>query len=323
MSKETCFKLFWERIEEQMEHCSYGMIGLGKMGALAAENVLSKGIKVAVYDMNSEAVEQLSTHGAKGCQSIQEVVDSLSFPRVIWLMVPAGDPVEQVLFGENGLEGMLSAGDIVIDGGNSFYRDSVRRSLRLAEKGIRYLDSGSSGGQEGAKGGLCLMIGGEKEAFEQAAPLLKTLSEGMGEYLYVGPSGSGHFTKMVHNAIEYGMLQAMGEGFELLYNGPYDLELDKIAHLWTKGSIIRGYLMELTENALQKDNTLNEITGEVGGGSTGSWAIEEAWKFGVPFETIAMSFAARLRSRQEDTFAGKVVAALRNEFGGHAVVEKE
>lgn len=306
-----------------MGNCSYGMIGLGKMGALAAENVLSKGIKVAVYDMNTESVTQLANRGAKGCQSIQEVVDSLSLPRIIWLMVPAGDPVEQVLFGENGLDGMLSEGDIVIDGGNSFYRDSVRRSQRLREKGIRYLDSGSSGGQEGAKNGLCLMIGGEKEAFEQAVLLFKSLSEGMGEYLYVGPSGSGHFTKMVHNAIEYGMLQAIGEGFELLYNGPYDLEMDKIAHLWTKGSIIRGYLMELTERAFQKDNTLNEITGEVGGGSTGSWAIEEAWKFGVPFETIAMSFAARLRSRQEDTFAGKVVAALRNEFGGHAVVEKE
>lgn len=306
-----------------MGNCSYGMIGLGKMGALAAENVLSKGINVAVFDMNTESVAKLATLGAKGCQSIQEVVDSLSSPRVIWLMVPAGEPVEQVLFGNKGLSELLAAGDIVIDGGNSFYRDSVRRSQRLAEKGIRYLDSGSSGGQEGAKGGLCLMIGGAKEAFDQAEPLFKALSEGMGEYLYVGPSGSGHFTKMVHNAIEYGMLQAIGEGFELLYNGPYDLELDKIAHLWTEGSIIRGYLMELTEKAFQKDNTLNEITGEVGGGSTGSWAIEEAWKFGVPFETIAMSFAARLRSRQEDTFAGKVVAALRNEFGGHAVVEKE
>lgn len=299
------------------------MIGLGKMGALAAENVLSKGIKVAVYDMNTESVEQLTNTGAKGCKSITEVVESLTSPRVVWLMVPAGDPVEQVLFGENGLISLLSEGDIVIDGGNSFYRDSVRRAERLAEKGIHYLDSGSSGGQEGAKAGLCLMIGGEKEAFDQADALFKALSEGKGAYLYVGPSGSGHFTKMVHNAIEYGMLQAIGEGFELLYNGPYDLELDKIAHLWTEGSIIRGYLMELTERAFQKDNTLNEITGEVGGGSTGSWAIEEAWKFGVPFETIAMSFAARLRSRQEDTFAGKVVAALRNEFGGHAVVEKE
>jgi 6-phosphogluconate dehydrogenase len=306
-----------------MKDCSYGMIGLGKMGALAAENVLSKGIKVAVYDMNSEVVEELATQGARGCKSIHEVVDSLTSPRVIWLMVPAGEPVEQVLFGENGLNELLSEGDIVIDGGNSFYRDSVRRSQRLAEKGIRYLDSGSSGGQEGAKAGLCLMIGGEKQAFDQAEELFKTLSEGAGAYLYVGPSGSGHFTKMVHNAIEYGMLQAIGEGFELLFNGPYDLELDRIANLWTKGSIIRGFLMELTERAFQKDNTLNEITGEVGGGSTGSWAIEEAWKFGVPFETIAMSYAARLRSRQEDTFAGKVVSALRNEFGGHAVVEKE
>lgn len=306
-----------------MRDCSYGMIGLGKMGGLAVENVLSKGIKVAIFDVFQEQVSELAKLGAKGCHSLQELADSLKAPRVIWLMVPAGAPIEEVLFGENGLSQFLSAGDIIIDGGNSFYQDSVRRSKRLAESGIKYLDSGSSGGTEGAKGGLCLMVGGDQEAFAQVKPLLQALSEGQGACTYVGPSGAGHYTKMVHNAIEYGMLQAIGEGFELLEAAPYNLDLEEIAHLWTKGSIVSGYLMELAERALAKDSDLSQITGKVGGGSTGSWAIEEAWKVGVPFEAIALSYAARLRSRQNDTFAGKVVSALRYEFGGHEMVKKD
>lgn len=307
-----------------MKDSSYGMIGLGKMGALAVENVLSKGIKVAVYDIFQEQVNELSKLGAKGCRSLKELVDSMKAPRVIWLMVPAGDPIEEVLFGDTGLSRFLSPGDIVIDGGNSFYQDSIRRSKRLlAESGVNYLDSGSSGGTEGAKAGLCLMVGGDQEAFAQAKPFLEALSQGQGACTYVGPSGAGHYTKMVHNAIEYGMLQAIGEGFELLDAAPYELNLEEIAHLWTKGSIVSGYLMELAERAFAKDTDLSHIMGEVGGGSTGSWAIEEAWKVGVPFEAIALSYATRLRSRQNDTFSGKVVSALRNEFGGHAMVKRE
>ncbi len=306
-----------------MKNCSYGMIGLGKMGRLAVENVLSKGIYVAVFDVFQAQVDELSKLGAKGCRTLKELVDSLEAPRVIWLMVPAGDPIEEVLFGKDGLSRFLSPGDIVIDGGNSFYQDSVRRSKQLAEVGINYLDSGSSGGTEGAKGGLCLMVGGDQAAFTEARPFLEALSVGLGACTYVGPSGAGHYTKMVHNAIEYGMLQAIGEGFELLDAGPYDLNLEEIAHLWTKGSIVSGYLMKLAERAFAKDTNLSQITGEVGGGSTGSWAIEEAWKVGVPFEAIALSYAARLRSRQNDTYAGKVVSALRNEFGGHATVIRE
>ena len=306
-----------------MGDTSYGMIGLGKMGALAVENVLSKGIKVSVYDVFQEQVNELSKLGAKGCRTLKDLVDSLQVPRVIWLMVPAGDPIEEVLFGENGLSHFLSPGDIIIDGGNSFYQDSVRRSKRLTESGIKYLDSGSSGGTEGAKAGLCLMVGGDPVAFALAKPFLEALSQGQGTCTYVGPSGAGHYTKMVHNAIEYGMLQAIGEGFELLDAAPYELNLEAIAHLWTKGSIVSGYLMELAERAFAKDTDLSQIMGEVGGGSTGSWAIEEAWKVGVPFEAIAVSYAARLRSRQNDTFAGKVVSALRNEFGGHAMVKKD
>ncbi|TGE38520.1 decarboxylating 6-phosphogluconate dehydrogenase [Desulfosporosinus fructosivorans] len=306
-----------------MRDSSYGMIGLGKMGGLAVENVLSKGIQVAIFDVFQEQVNELAKLGAQGCHSLKELANSLNAPRVIWLMVPAGDPIEEVLFGENGLSQFLSPGDIIIDGGNSFYQDTVRRSKRLAESGIKYLDSGSSGGTEGAEGGLCLMVGGDQEAFVQAKPLLQALSEGKGACTYVGPSGAGHYTKMVHNAVEYGMLQAIGEGFELLEAAPYDLNLEEIAHLWTKGSIVSGYLMELAERAFAKDTGLSQIIGEVGGGSTGSWAIEEAWKVGVPFEAIALSYAARLRSRQNDTFAGKVVSALRNEFGGHAMVKKD
>lgn len=306
-----------------MRNSSYGMIGLGKMGALAVENVLSKGINVAVYDVFQDQVDELAKLGAKGCRTLKELVEALKTPRVIWLMVPAGDPIEQVLFGKNGLSQFLSPGDIIIDGGNSFYQDATRRSKQLAELGINYLDSGSSGGTEGAKAGLCLMVGGDPEAFAQAKPFLHALSEGQGGCTYVGPSGAGHYTKMVHNAIEYGMLQAIGEGFELLDAAPYELNLEDIAKLWTKGSIVSGYLMELAERAFAKDTGLSQIMGEVGGGSTGSWAIEEAWKVGVPFEAIALSYAARLRSRQNDTFSGKVVSALRNEFGGHAVVKKE
>lgn len=306
-----------------MKDCSFGMIGLGKMGALAAEHIVSQNICLAVYDMNQEQVQTLAGIGAKGCRSLSELINSLAVPRIVWLMVPAGSPVDEVLFGKEGIVNLLQAGDIVIDAGNSFYHDTHRRAEALNERGIHYLDSGSSGGQEGAKKGLCLMIGGEKKAFMQAEVLFQALTSGIGGYAYVGPSGAGHFSKMVHNAIEYGMLQALGEGFELLSAGPYKYDLQQIAHLWTQGSIVRGYLMELLEQAFTKDGTLRQITGEVGGGSTGSWAIEEAWKFGVPFETIALSFAARLRSRQDDTFSGKVVAALRNEFGGHAVTEKK
>ena len=303
-----------------MRDSAFGMIGLGKMGASAVENVLSKGIRVAVFDVFQGQVDDLAKLGAKGCRTLKELADSLVTPRVIWLMVPAGDPIEQLLFGENGLSQFLSPGDIIIDGGNSYYKDSLRRSKQLAELGIHYLDSGSSGGTEGAKTGLCLMVGGDAEAFAQAKPFLQALSQGRGACTHVGPSGAGHYTKMVHNAIEYGMLQAIGEGFELLDAAPYELNLQDIASLWTKGSIVSGYLMELAERAFSKDTDLSQIMGEVGGGSTGSWAIEEAWKVGVPFEAIALSYAARLRSRQNDTFAGKVVSALRNEFGGHAMV---
>jgi 6-phosphogluconate dehydrogenase len=299
-----------------MEGKQYGVIGLGRMGGALVRNLHRAGGKTVVYDVSAEAITALEAEGAVGAHTLADLAAGLPSPRVICMMVPAGEPVDAVI---RELGPHLTAGDVLIDGGNSFYRDSVRRSQELKARGVYYLDSGTSGGMEGALNGLCMMIGGEPEAFALAEPLFKAIAQ-EGGYVHVGPNGAGHFVKMVHNGVEYGMLQAIGEGFELLEAGPYkELDLAKIAALWNHGSVIRGWLMELAERAFTNDPRLQELTGEVGGGATGSWAIEEGWKAGVPMPTIAMSYALRLRSRQEDTFAGKVVAALRNEFGGHAV----
>ncbi|MFO7274069.1 MAG: decarboxylating 6-phosphogluconate dehydrogenase [Bacillota bacterium] len=297
----------------------YGVIGLGRMGGALVRNLLRAGHRAVVYDVNPESVQELVKAGATGTAGLAELAAALGRPRVIWMMVPAGDPVDQVIAE---LTPHLEPGDVLIDGGNSFYRDSIRRAEALQARGIRYLDCGTSGGIEGALHGLCLMVGGDPEAYRLAEPLFAAIAQ-PGGYGYVGPSGAGHFVKMVHNAIEYGMLEAIGEGFELLAEGPYQLDLAQVARLWTNGSVIRGWLMELTARALERDPRLESITGVIGGGSTGSWAIEEGWKAGVPMPAIAMSYAMRLRSRQPDTFAGKVVAALRHEFGGHAVSRPE
>jgi 6-phosphogluconate dehydrogenase len=284
------------------------------MGGALVRNLLKAGGKAVVYDVNPENVAELAAAGATGAATLIEQAAQLPAPRVIWMMVPAGAPVDAVIAE---LKPHMAPGDVLIDGGNSFYRDSLRRGEELAAVGVNYLDCGSSGGMEGALNGMCLMVGGKPEAFALAEPLFQAIAM-PGGYAIVGPSGAGHFVKMVHNAIEYGMLQAIGEGFELLEQGPYDLDLSQVSNLWTHGSVVRGWLMELAARAFAGDPHLDAIKGEVGGGSTGSWAIEEAWKAGVPFPTIAMSYAMRLRSRQEDTFSGKVVAALRKEFGGHA-----
>ncbi|MGQ9682891.1 MAG: phosphogluconate dehydrogenase (NAD(+)-dependent, decarboxylating) [Anaerolineae bacterium] len=303
----------------QAVNTGYGLIGLGLMGQNAVRNLLAQGQRVVVYNRTHEKVDLMVREGAVGAQSIAELVSLLSRPRVVWLMVAAGQPVDDTLFASGGLAEHLSPGDVVIDGGNSFYRDSMRRAAQLKELQIHYLDCGSSGGLEGARNGMCLMVGGEPEAFALAEPLFHMLAVEDG-YAHVGPSGAGHFVKMVHNGIEYGLLEAIGEGFELLAQGPFDVDLRQVADLWRHGSVVRGWLMDLAARALEKDPRLEAISGIVGGGATGSWAIEEGWKAGAPMTAIALAYALRLRSRQTDSFAGKMVAALRYEFGGHETV---
>jgi len=303
----------------QPMNTGYGFIGLGHMGMNAVRNLLAQGQRVVVYNRTHAKTDEMVREGAVGAQTIEELVSLLSRPRIVWLMVAAGAAVDDVIFGDDGLAHYLSAGDVIIDGGNSFYRDSMRRAERLREQRIHFLDAGSSGGLEGARQGMCIMVGGDRAAFELAEPLFHLLAT-EGGYAHVGPSGAGHFVKMAHNAIEYGMLEAIGEGFELLQAGPFDLDLRQVAELWDHGSVIRSWLIELAARAFGRDPHLRAIAGSVGGGTTGLWAIEEGWQAGVPMLAIAASYALRLRSRQEDSFAAKVVSALRYEFGGHEMV---
>lgn len=284
------------------------------MGLSITERLVGSGHAVVVYDLDPDAVRAGTDAGATGAADPAALAAALPQPRIIWIMVPAGDPVDETIAG---LRPFLVPGDILIDGGNSHYSESIRRAEALRAEGVHYLDSGTSGGLEGARTGLCLMVGGESSAFGAAEGLFRALAQPEG-YLHVGPSGAGHYAKMVHNAIEYGMMQAIGEGFELLESAPYPYEHAAIARLWNRGSVIRSWLVELAGRAFSAEPHLEGITGEVGGGSTGSWAVEEGWRRGVPMGVIAAAYMLRLRSRQGDTFSGKVVAALRREFGGHS-----
>ncbi len=297
----------------------YGFVGLGPMGMNAVRNLLAQGQRVVVYNRTHGKVDEMVREGAVGAQSIEELVSLLSRPRIVWVMVAAGQAVDDVIFGPGGLAHHLSPGDVVIDGGNSFFRDSMRRAAQLEERHVHLLDCGSSGGLEGARHGMCLMVGGDRAAYELAEPLFHLLATEDG-YAHVGPSGAGHFVKMAHNGIEYGMLQAIGEGFELLDAGPFELDLQQVAELWQHGSVVRAWLMELAAHALARDPHLAAIAGRVGGGATGRWAIEEGWRAGVPMQVIATAYTLRLRSQQPDSFSAKVVAALRYEFGGHETV---
>lgn len=297
---------------------TFGVVGLGRMGAGIASRLMARGYGVVAYDTDPAAVEALAVNGTRGARSLADLANLLPDPAVVWVMVPAGAATEAVTMGPDGLRAHIRAGGVVIDGGNSHFRDSVRRAGELAEQGIALLDCGTSGGLGGAREGYCLMVGGDPEAYALAEPLLAAIAQPQG-YAHVGPSGAGHYVKMAHNAIEYGILEALGEGFELLQSGPCQYDLAAVADLWNHGSVIRSWLMELAADALGRDPRLEAITGAVGGGDTGSWAVEEAWSAGIPLPGIALAYAMRLRSRQTDTFSGKVVAALRREFGGHAV----
>ena len=292
-----------------------GMIALGRMGANMAERLVLGGHRIISYDRSPEAIQRVVDKGAVGSRSLADFVQQLSQPRAAWLMVPSGDPVDQTI---EQLLPQLAKGDVIIDGGNSYYKDSIRRAEKLKQQGIYFVDAGTSGGIWGLKVGYCMMVGGEKEVVERLDPIFKTLAPKDG-YLHVGPSGAGHFVKMIHNGIEYGMLQAYGEGFELLKASGFDLDLGKIAHLWNQGSVVRSWLLELAESAFNKDPELASIKGYVEDSGEGPWTVLEAVERNVPASVLTLSLFARFASRQEDSFSAKVIAALRNEFGGHAV----
>ena len=286
-----------------------GMIGLGRMGANMAERLRRNGHEVIGYD-RKPAVSDVA--------SLAEMAQKLTPPRSAWVMVPAGDPTEQMI---QQLTGVLEQGDLIIDGGNSNFRDSTRRAADLEKRGLLFVDAGTSGGIWGLQNGYCLMVGGSDEAVGRIEPALKSLAPADG-YAHVGPVGAGHFTKMIHNGIEYAMLQAYAEGFEILNASQFDLDHHKIAALWNHGSVVRSWLLELAESAFEKDPGLTKIKGYVEDSGEGRWTVFEAINENVPAPTIAASLFARFASRQDDSFAMKVVAALRNEFGGHAVREQ-
>jgi 6-phosphogluconate dehydrogenase len=291
-----------------------GLVGLGKMGLNLGQNLLDQNHEVVAFDVNPSAVDKMSTYGATGTSNLKELVQSLDTPRILWIMVPHA-VVDSVI---SEITPFLSPGDIVIEAGNSHYKESIRRYNELKEIGIHFMDAGTSGGMEGARNGACYMIGGDPEAWEVVEPIFKDTSVEKG-YLYAGKAGSGHFLKMVHNGIEYGMMAAIGEGFEVLEKSEFDFDYEKVARVWNNGSVIRSWLMELTEHAFSKDARLDEIKGTMHSSGEGKWTIETALDLQAATPVIAMSLLMRYRSLEDDTFTGKIVAALRNEFGGHAV----
>lgn len=294
------------------------MVGLGKMGANMTKRLLAGGHQVIVTDLNSAAVTAAQQDGATAAKDLADIARQLPSPRVVWVMVPSGPPTEQTV---TGLMNVLESGDIVIDGGNSNYKDSMRRGALLAEKGIHFVDVGTSGGVWGLKEGYSMMVGGSAEAVEHIGPILETLApaadQGWGR---VGPVGAGHFTKMVHNGIEYGLMQAYAEGFEIMRaKKEFDLDLHQIAEIWRFGSVVRSWLLDLTANALAEDQELSDIKGWVADSGEGRWTVFEAIDQDVPAPIITLSLMARFISRQDESYAAKLLAAMRNQFGGHAV----
>ena len=316
------------------------MIGLGRMGGAMTRRLMRGGHDFVIYNRTAEKMKSYVESGAIGTSDLQELVDKLEKPRVVWIMLPAGEVTEKTMME---IAEHLEPDDIIIDGGNSNFKDDIRRANLLKEKGICFLDAGTSGGVWGEKRGYCLMVGGSKAAFKQAAPVFKTLAPGRGEveesegrenfdstaaegYLYCGKAGAGHFVKMVHNGIEYGMMQAIAERFDIFKNANkdtlpeerrYDLNLPDIAELWRRGSVVSSWLLDLTALALAENQDLSEYSGYVEDSGEGRWTIEAALEQAVPAEVLTAALFTRFRSRQEHTFAEKVLSAMREQFGGH------
>ena len=296
-----------------------GFIGLGKMGSLMAKRLLATGHRVVGYNLHPEPTDALVPDGLVPAYSVTELVEKLEADKkVVWLMVPHGDPVTQLLFGNEALSELLTSGDVVIDGGNSHYKESLANASRLKESGIDFVDIGTSGGLQGAETGACIMAGADQAVWDYIEPLVKDLAMEDG-YQRVGAVGAGHFVKMVHNGIEYAFVQSLGEGFELVEKSEFDVDLAKLSNLWNHGSIIRSQLLNWAESAFEKDGHLEGIQDEIGGGSTGEWTTQASMDLQVPIPAIYMALAMRYRKRGDPSFAAKVVAALRNDWGVHEV----
>jgi 6-phosphogluconate dehydrogenase len=299
-----------------------GMIGLGRMGGNMAQRLLRGGHRVVAYDPVTQAVQALVEQGAVGATSVSDLIAQLTPPRAVWVMVPAGEPTESTI---NTLSDILSPGDTVIDGGNSYYKDSMRRAAALEEQGLFLMDAGTSGSIWGLQEGYSLMVGGDPQMFRRLEPVFQTLAPAPNRgYGHVGPAGAGHFVKMVHNGIEYGLMQAYAEGFELLEaKREFDLDLAQVAEIWRFGSVVRSWLLDLTAEALRKDSKLQSVQAYVEDSGEGRWTVHESVELAVPIPVIAASLQARFRSRQEQPFGAKLLAALRQEFGGHRVRKAE
>lgn len=299
-----------------------GMIGLGRMGGNMAQRLLQSGHQVVAYDRDDGAVQATVGHGATPAASPTDLVSQLDAPRAVWIMLPSGDVTEA---GIDELLGLLSPGDTIIDGGNSNYKDSIRRSEKAIRYGVDFLDAGTSGGIWGLQEGYALMVGGNKAAYKRLEPIFQSLApaadRGVGR---VGPSGAGHFTKMIHNGIEYGMMQAYAEGFEILAaKSELAEDLEQISKIWQHGSVVRSWLLDLAVAALEEDGDLSSLTSHVDDSGEGRWTVQESVDLGVPAPVITASLQARFRSRQANPFGGRMLAALRNQFGGHAVHKSE
>lgn len=292
-----------------------GFVGLGKMGLNMVTRLRQRDHRVVVYDRNADVVQQAVGKGCIASTSLADLVAQLSPPRAVWVMVPSGNPTEETV---NQLAGQLKSDDIIIDGGNTRFHDDVRRAATLQQQGIQYIDAGTSGGVWGLKVGYCLMIGGDAAAVKRLAPIFETLAPPSG-WAHVGSHGAGHYVKMVHNGIEYSLMQAYAEGFELMAKSEYRLDLPKIAHLWMNGSVVRSWLLELAADALTQDPNLNNLKGYVQDSGEGRWMIADAIEKDVPVPALTTALFTRFRSRQPESFTEKMLAALRNAFGGHAV----